>query len=137
LLFDWGATSDYDSILCASPGGGDRNGFAFAAGDSLSTIIRNLNAPVFALIGYSRGSVVVSEASRRLMVGGTNPAQVIFLDGEGCQTGSSAGCTLYSDGLFDAWRPVSGVVRFDNLYETVNEHYLAPAVCATDLGGHA
>src|SRR5262249_36795054 len=135
----WAATSDYDSVLCASPGSGDRNGFAFAAGDSLYALLRNYNAAgsIFGLIGFSRGAVVVSETSRRLMVDGTHPAQVVFLDGEGCWARGGRACNLYIDGSFDAWAPPAGSVRFDNLYETVNEHYLAPSVCNTDLGGHA
>ncbi|MBX3376685.1 MAG: hypothetical protein KF678_06745 [Phycisphaeraceae bacterium] len=138
VLFDWGATSDFDPVLCQSPSGGP-NGFAFAAGDAMIALLRHWDADdrVFALIGFSRGAVVVSEAARRLMSLGVNPRQVLFIDGEGCQSGGSNGCTFYNDGRFDAWAPLSGSVRFDNLYETVNERYLAPALCATNLGGHA
>ncbi len=136
VMFDWGATSDFAPAICNPPGGGDRNGYAYAAGDSLHALLHRWNAhgQVFGLIGYSRGSIVISEAARRLMAEGNNPAQVVYLDGEGCD--GAGGCGLYTDGSFDAWLPLNGSVRFDNILETVNERYLAPSPCATDLGGH-
>ncbi len=138
VLFDWGATSDFDPILCQAPSG-NQNGFAYAAGDAMVSLLRNWSAAtkVTALIGFSRGAIVVSEAARRLMVAGASPGQVVFLDGEGCEAGGTNGCTFYQDGRFDAWSIKAGTVRFDNLYETVNEHYLAPTFCGTDLGGHS
>jgi hypothetical protein len=64
VMFDWAATSDYAPAICSPPGGGDRNGYAYAAGDSLHALLHRWNAhgQVFGLIGYSRGSIVISEA---------------------------------------------------------------------------
>lgn len=152
LMFDWAQTSGIMEnpplipIFCDVYTGGD-DGFAYAAGEAAYATLRSAKADqkVFAIIGYSRGAVVASELTKRLISAGHDPHQIIFLDGEGCNNdpgclSGRASCGEYDDGTFDAWSSAAGTsIRYDNIYETLDEVYIAPTICsdgATDLGGH-
>lgn len=127
LLFDWTETApiDRDALSAAPwcyPGPGvTDDGYAYAAGDSLFTFLKSWDAEdrVEAIIGEDRGAVVASEAARRLILDAHAPAQVIYLDGEGCADGL---CNRYQDGVFDAWLPFPGQsVRYDNIFSIYDE----------------
>lgn len=125
LLFDWTETADRmqnmkrDLYL--------EDGYSYAAGDALYALLshHSISDDILCLIGYSRGAVVVSETTRRLILRGHDPTQVVFLDGEGfgCEFG-------YEDSRFDAWDANPGdSIRYDNIYSDWKE-ILCP------LGGH-
>ncbi len=145
LMFDWAKTSGIvdaqflQELFFCDAYTGDDDGFAYAAGEALSATLRHLGADqkVFAMIGYSRGAVVASEVTKRLITANHNPAQVVYLDGEGC---NGATCFIYTDGAFDAWiHPTSSPIRFDNIYSPFHERYPQPTHCpsGTDMGGHS
>jgi hypothetical protein len=114
LAFDWTATSNITATI-------KKDGHAYAAGDALYAMLRlsGIQGSVHAIIGYSRGAVVVSEAVRRMVSGSSRPRQVTYLDGEGFDT-------LYEDFEFKAWSDGSGAIRYDNIYSTYSNL----------LGGH-
>ncbi|MFH0982385.1 MAG: DNRLRE domain-containing protein [Planctomycetota bacterium] len=138
LLFDWTATCGFLSSLLRHDDERDPrdilfdDGYAYGAGDGLYALLRShdIAQDVFCLIGYSRGAVVVSEATRRLILADLDPQQVIFLDGEGGELWIG-----YQDHRFDAWQPSPGhSIRFDNIYSDYNE--ISHCVCPVYLGGH-
>lgn len=157
LMFDWAQTSgvaDFflSGLFCDVYTGSD-NGFAYAASEALYATLRHWQADqkVFALIGYSRGAVVASEMTKRLIQAGRDPRQVIYVDGEGANGSSICGpacgnpydppgdpLNLYSDGVFDAWQHSGPTpIRYDNVYEMFDEDYgNDPLVDCFDLGGH-
>jgi hypothetical protein len=113
LLFDWTGISNV--IAPAKERETFDDGWAYAASDALYTFLRswNIHDEVHAFIGYSRGAVVVSETTRRLIMSGHDPQQVIYLDGEGF---GGAG-TLFSDDRFEAWEESPGyTIQYDNIY---------------------
>ena len=124
LLFDWSSTAGLGAV---------GHGYSYAAGEALYTLMRGtgIASRVFAFIGHSRGAVVVSEAVRRMKLDGLEPAQVIFLDGEG-GCGEPIG---FADDVFGTW--CSSSPRYDNIYTTLNEGFLGCGcgyVC--NYGGH-
>lgn len=96
------------------------DGYAYAAGDALFAFLKlyGIGDKVLCLVGHSRGAVVVSETTRRLILDNADPRQVIYLDGEGGNFGGGG----YQDDRFDAWNPTVGNdIRYDCIYSTVNE----------------
>jgi hypothetical protein len=111
LLFDWDDPSDYVDV-------GDpwrMSGFAYAAGDTLWALLNKFHIQdrIHTLIGYSRGGVVVSEASRRLLLGGLSVPQVVLIDAEGWAP--------YHDKEFHAWKGT----RTDQYRSRVGENVLS------------
>lgn len=112
LLFDW---TDTSSLVGGELDGASTNGFAAAAGESLYAWLQVFGVAddVQALIGHSRGAVVVSETVRRMIRDDVEPGQVIYLDGEGAKW-------FYLDWDFDVWSMDGAVpnIRYDNIYQT-------------------
>ena len=106
LLFDWNQPSDFFTI--DSSVGDTDNWYAYASGDALYAFIKksNIADKISTLIGYSRGAVVASEASKRLLRDNdTNSFQIIYLDGEGFHHNHvSLGLGNYYDWDFHAWK---------------------------------
>ncbi len=115
LQFDWTATSDI-----FVPGGGSSpngdDGYSYAAGDALYALLARYGATdrVQALIGYSRGVPVASETTRRLILRGAAPKQVINLDGEG-EGGTIFIRPDYIDQVFDAWSAGKNPIDWRNI----------------------
>jgi hypothetical protein len=115
LHFDWTATSDI-----FVPGGGSSpngdDGYSYAAGDALYALLARYGATdrVQALIGYSRGVPVASETTRRLILRGAAPKQVINLDGEG-EGGTIFIRPDYIDQVFDAWSAGTNPIDWRNI----------------------
>jgi len=81
LLYEWDDPSDY--LELDNPW--KDNWYAYGAGDSLYAIWKKnaSGANLSVAIGYSRGGVVVSEFSRRLLRAGHPAFQIVYLDAEG------------------------------------------------------
>lgn len=115
LHFDWTATSDI-----FVPGGGSSpngdDGYSYAAGDALFAMLSSIGAAdnVQALFGYSRGAVVASECARRLILAGTPPRQVVYLDGEG-EGGDIFIRPDYIDKIFEAWDASDETIDWRNI----------------------
>ncbi len=127
LLWDWSPTS---FIIDPPPLETGDDGFAFAAGDALYGVLKQhgIHDKVQCFIGHSRGSVVVSETTRRLVLDGFDPRQVIYLDGEGGDFFDVA----YEDDLFDGWQWTGpDAIRYDWIYSTVHEGFwvAGPSEC--------
>lgn len=130
LLFDWPETS----IILEEPESDDivvtPDGYAYAAGDALYAFLRNygIHDKVSYFIGHSRGAVVVSETTRRLLLDGISPQQVIYLDGEGGWFDLPPLPPFgYLDERFDAWLALpSQNIRYDAIYSTVWEQDADP-----------
>ncbi len=138
LMWDWSK----NSFLIDLPPPHQNDGFAYGAGDTLYAFLRHygIHDKVAYLIGHSRGAVVVSEATRRLLLSGHDPRQVIYLDGEG---GDFLGLG-YMDDVFDGWESVGpDPIRYDWIYSLVYEGAWVPipdwqcpvCYCGADLGG--
>ena len=94
LLYDWDDPSDYVDI--DDP---DRmHGYAYGAADALWALLGKVGAQdnIHCLIGYSRGGVVVSETSRRVLLAGKGMPHVLLVDAEGWAP--------YVDKDFHAWK---------------------------------
>jgi Mg-chelatase subunit ChlD len=138
LLFDWAEVSNYtkSGILDIWPGielppigASGNDGYAEASADVLYALLSHLPGDEHALIGYSRGAVVASETSQRLVRSERSIDHVIYLDAEGGGESASHSAPtiwLYDDDEFWAW---SGI-RTDNYYSS------APDYIAVNLGGH-
>ena len=96
LLFDWSNPSDFIDLLAGISHKQD-SWYAYAAGDALYALLYKIGASnhISTLIGYSRGGIVSSEVSRRLLRAGAPPFQVIYLDAEGSNH--------YLDNEFHGW----------------------------------
>ena len=135
VQFDWTATADAWADLPRIAA----DGYSYAAGDALYAFLRHwgIHDKVHCLIGYSRGAVVMSELTRRLILDGAPPDQVIYLDGEGGGNWPFNGCggLIYQDCRFDAWGD-NEAIRYDNIYSTVNELLVGLCPLYVDLGGN-
>jgi len=127
LLYDWVDVSNYAFLDVNTPslwewnelfvtppdGASDWNGYAEASADFLYALLEGngIADDVNAVIGYSRGGVVMSEFTQRILTdnddSGTDIDQVIYLDAEG-------GGILYEDDSFYAW---DGVKYFTDNYK--------------------
>ncbi|MBN4052734.1 hypothetical protein JYU07_00465 [Roseiflexus sp. AH-315-K22] len=126
VLFDWSSNS--------GELGFDRHGWAYAAGASLHAFLKlwNKDDEVQALVGHSRGGVVISEVARRMILAGTPPRQVVFLDPEGEGPDLLGTSPLrFDDNRFRAWS--SPTTKFQNIFSEFNESRCFPPL---DLGNN-
>ncbi len=131
LLFDWATNSD----VSWEDGEVANDGFAYAAGDVLYSLIRavHLESNIHMFIGHSRGSVVVTEAARRMSIINTHPDNIIFVDGEGGHFGFLP--DSYTDSRFGPIAESMPYTSYINIYTTYNE---GPCLsyAGLDFGGH-
>jgi pimeloyl-ACP methyl ester carboxylesterase len=135
VLFDWTGVADYigdgrldalSRVKCknaAPPDWSSQNGYSYASADALYAFIAKHQGlqKIHTLIGHSRGGVVMSEVTRRLLERGTSLRQTVFLDPEG-EGGFFAS---YTDKEFKAWRGI----RTDNYYNSADGPFWS-------VGGH-
>lgn len=86
LLFEWDDPSDYvecDSLVVDDDKAD--NWYAYAAADALYALAKKqgFESRLNTLIGYSRGGIVVSDFTRRVLREGYQDFQLVYLDAEG------------------------------------------------------